>query len=304
MKVTLATPGASPETVEIDMEEGSMIRNMKTLLEPHFGDNLKLLGKKKQVMMTLADNEKVPSRIIVHGAKTFQGVSLPGVLNKEKALELQRDLKMVFEEADFQSRLKDVDRKSPTFRALIRVAQFQVLPKYGFESTEKGVQKMMDSFTTLMIDPDIVKGANELNSLLGLPLVNARPRRASDPLTELSLEQAFKLQAELYDGFEDEIFQMQLSDLGPRPDQGSPAMVGYMRKLRDLALNVQSRVLPKYGFSGDQAGVRQMVAAFGPHLENKDIQDRANMINDLLGMPQQQPAPKFADAELERMMTA
>merc|ERR1719178_515606 len=84
----------------------------------------------------------------------------------------------------------------------------------------------------------------------------------------LTLEQALNMQDELQKGFSNTAFQMKLSELQRKfPKNGAQ----FMSARTELFLEVQSAVLPRYGFEGTQRGVIQMLAAAARWNGNKDF---------------------------------
>eukprot|EP00913_Durusdinium_trenchii_P003563 g3295.t1 len=88
------------------------------------------------------------------------------------------------------------------------------------------------------------------------------------------------LQRELRDRFAEPKFQDRLQEIERKAD--GPGELA--RKRQELMLEVQSVVLPKYGFEGSRAGVYKMMAAMGPYVEQPEFTELAEEINCLLGL--------------------
>eukprot|EP00930_Biecheleria_cincta_P075853 TRINITY_DN63059_c0_g1_i1.p1 TRINITY_DN63059_c0_g1~~TRINITY_DN63059_c0_g1_i1.p1 ORF type:complete len:472 (+),score=71.63 TRINITY_DN63059_c0_g1_i1:84-1499(+) len=90
-----------------------------------------------------------------------------------------------------------------------------------------------------------------------------------------------KLQSELRDRFAEESFQTRLRQIQRRYGHSSSEL---KTKRNKLLLEVQSKVLPRYGFKGTQEGVFEMMAAMGPYVGNARFKELAEEINQLLGI--------------------
>ncbi|CAE7726930.1 Ankrd17 [Symbiodinium sp. CCMP2592] len=76
-------------------------------------------------------------------------------LTKARALALQSELLAAFTAARFQKKFHELERESsgdkdPSYRAafrkLVRKEQSQVIPRYGFDASESGVEQMLAAF--------------------------------------------------------------------------------------------------------------------------------------------------------------
>mmetsp|Transcript_24596 Transcript_24596/g.69121 ORF Transcript_24596/g.69121 Transcript_24596/m.69121 type:complete len:317 (+) Transcript_24596:117-1067(+) len=101
----------------------------------------------------------------------------------------------------------------------------------------------------------------------------------------LTREQALALCAELLAGFSAAGFQAQLRAL-----PGRPGAHGYVPGRSELALTVQGRVLPRYGFPGTTAGVQAMLDAVAPFLGDTVVSMLVGEIDEKLGLPRQTTA--------------
>lgn len=101
------------------------------------------------------------------------------------------------------------------------------------------------------------------------------------PSLSFTLKEALTIQKDLFDGFSAAWFEQKLRLLQERiPEkERSPK---YVAERQQLALLVQSRVLPRYGFTGDRSGVMGMVEAFDPFLEVEDVQNGGKVLEQLL----------------------
>mmetsp|Transcript_62045 Transcript_62045/g.116009 ORF Transcript_62045/g.116009 Transcript_62045/m.116009 type:complete len:443 (-) Transcript_62045:77-1405(-) len=131
-----------------------------------------------------------------------------------------------------------------------------------------------------------IRGFSTLGSLgsRGLIAHKAQAATSSDEELEedpaISYEEVVRLQGELRDRFANPKFQARLKEVERNAD--GPGELA--RRRQELMLEVQSIVLPKYGFEGSRAGVYKMMAAMGPYVERPEFTDLAEEINSLLGL--------------------
>merc|ERR1719245_214471 len=119
-------------------------------------------------------------------------------------------------------------------------------------------------------------------------------------MRELTLERALNLQKDLMAGFGSDDFQSKLKELATKKPQGTR---GFNFDRQKLFLTVQSKVLPMYGFEGNQRGVFEMMEAFNQHSANTEFQTNGIILNHMLGLqvgPEEPVAPAIAAAEPEK----
>lgn len=217
----------------------------------------------------------------VRGAGVTAGASRsPRVFPKEAALALQADLMMAFNTPSFQRQLHEISRQfekqSPSFKKaflkLVRSVQWEILPDYGFEQSEEGIEAMLWAFKKLKDDQDIQVNTAAINDLLtpvtedeekekeGLPAVVQKPStkfRVLD-LLQLMLKEFGKA------SFQRDIKELKLAaNYNSRrvfdPSRASANFEdpdGYfeLEGRDDLALIVQQAILPGFGFEASEIG--------------------------------------------------
>ncbi|CAE7754418.1 unnamed protein product [Symbiodinium sp. CCMP2456] len=120
----------------------------------------------------------------------------PVALSRERALALQMELMAAYSSPIFQKRLHELGREHPpgtkSFNhgrhKLIRQLQASIIPLYGFDNSEDGVQLMLEAFTCFQQDPDIQVNTVAINDLLSLDAqapTEAKRRLIQKPLTKL-----------------------------------------------------------------------------------------------------------------------
>merc|ERR1719210_1393487 len=102
----------------------------------------------------------------------------------------------------------------------------------------------------------------------------------------LTLEQALTMQKELYKGFAQDDFQKKLRALEKAHRKGSGE---YVKGRQELCLTVQSTILPKYGFDGNQRGVFSMMVCMAEFNTNAEFIEMGMRINTLLDVESTAP---------------
>lgn len=104
---------------------------------------------------------------------------------------------------------------------------------------------------------------------------------ASRKNPELTLESALSLQQDLRSGFDTPTFQRKLEALQRKhPKRGA----AFTSARSELFLEVQSSVLPKYGYGGTHEGVVDMLAAAARWNDNEQFRKNRDSLNRLLGL--------------------
>eukprot|EP00427_Karlodinium_veneficum_P000167 CAMPEP_0169167692 /NCGR_PEP_ID=MMETSP1015-20121227/60609_1 /TAXON_ID=342587 /ORGANISM="Karlodinium micrum, Strain CCMP2283" /LENGTH=435 /DNA_ID=CAMNT_0009240423 /DNA_START=78 /DNA_END=1386 /DNA_ORIENTATION=- len=291
-----ATPEGVDEMVKIDMA-WLPVRNSAVVEE----DTAPPVRPEVRTLHSGGLSSTVPKPV----AKPTTGSS-PS-LSKAQVLELLGELLKNFSSHCFQSELKQLlaenhtgnDLEVPGRRDLVMKVQSKVLPKYGLPGTSYGAMLMLDSFTPFLDDFLVNYLIADMDDKLGLPkdttasMCRGSFTKAADkqelrkPVVEepckdqkLTREQVLALANELLDGFRVKEFQEELQSLIKGCSKAE------LRPRRaELALKVQSKVLPKYGFAGTTLGVMQMLEAFAPHAGDWMVARLVSQIDEKLGLP-------------------
>eukprot|EP00931_Biecheleriopsis_adriatica_P085263 TRINITY_DN5959_c0_g1_i1.p1 TRINITY_DN5959_c0_g1~~TRINITY_DN5959_c0_g1_i1.p1 ORF type:complete len:350 (+),score=84.67 TRINITY_DN5959_c0_g1_i1:272-1321(+) len=131
-----------------------------------------------------------------------------------------------------------------------------------------------------------IRGFSSLGSLGSRGLIAREVQAAissdeeGDEEPTISYEEVTSLQKELRDRFAEKEFQVRLKEI----ENNASSSGELARKRQELMLEVQSDVLPKYGFEGSRAGVYKMMGAMGPFVEEPEFTELAEEINCLLGL--------------------
>lgn len=112
---------------------------------------------------------------------------------------------------------------------------------------------------------------------------------APHPATYLSRKEAFFLLKDLLHGFSSAEFQTHLKEL-----LKNKSTSGHVPGRSELALTVQSKVLPKYGLPGTEQGVNDMFEIILPMLGDSLIYQMMVLIEDKIGM--------HAETTLDKLM--
>lgn len=139
---------------------------------------VKLIGEQKGAWVTLADKERPPDLMRVSGIDRFR----PQPIEVDAAIRLQEELIAGFKADNFQQELsKLIGKYSHALNPqeerqmvgdvskLAFSVQKDIVPKYGFEGTPRGVNMMLEAFEPFISsqEPKIVENAREINLLLG-----------------------------------------------------------------------------------------------------------------------------------------
>lgn len=100
-----------------------------------------------------------------------------------------------------------------------------------------------------------------------------------DPL--FPIEHAFGMQMEIIEAAKDPWFQQEVANLHEE-FEGNKTSKDFQKKQAALFLKVQCRILPKYGLDGSGKGVMQMMAFYGQHMWNTELQGLIGQCNVLL----------------------
>lgn len=242
-------------------------------------------------------------------------------LTQAQVLTLLSELMEGFSSPNFQEELHALTKSSNSHKLAGRMqlalkVQSLVLPKYRLPGTSGGVLMMMRAVAPHLGNWMVSKLVGEIDETLGLPMgttcsscidlhdarleafegISRQISINSDTTTccsendipcivaakgsvRLTRKQILLMANELLEGFSTPKFQEKLHEL-----------LGNRRNKRDvpgrmeLALTVQSKVLPKYGMPGTWEGVVMMMDAVAPHMGDWMVQHMLWMIDDKLGV--------------------
>eukprot|EP00746_Dinoflagellata_sp_MGD_P152409 gnl/MRDRNA2_/MRDRNA2_83649_c0_seq1.p1 gnl/MRDRNA2_/MRDRNA2_83649_c0~~gnl/MRDRNA2_/MRDRNA2_83649_c0_seq1.p1 ORF type:complete len:735 (+),score=179.12 gnl/MRDRNA2_/MRDRNA2_83649_c0_seq1:76-2280(+) len=158
---------------------------------------------------------------------------------------------------------------------LVDDVQMNVLPRYGFLNSSEGLEEWNEALEPHLKDPEVAAILEKVNA------VKVQGTRNQKKETHLTHERAVTLQQELLEGFSSDEFQEKLRQIRER----TPDKMAQVKEFRQLALTVQSEVLPRYGFDGTDAGVKAMLIAFAPLLKDDLVKNLTLQINEVLGLP-------------------
>eukprot|EP00913_Durusdinium_trenchii_P019535 g18364.t1 len=230
---------------------------------------------------------------------------------KEKALELQQKLLESFTSPSFQLTLHELGRKYRAskgtdrraragFKQLVRKAQFEVIPEYGFPCSEEGAYERYKTDADIFVNSTIIKevlfGESQYPEIVEEDDYErfAATTSESKPQTKtviLELLQTLLLR------FGDPFIQEEVENLKREADHRAGRVLnrgvmepwvsedpeGYyhLPGRQELALDVQVDVLPSYGFEGNRKGQRKKTAT---SRSDAEVQKRFDAINMKLGM--------------------
>mmetsp|Transcript_123894 Transcript_123894/g.231855 ORF Transcript_123894/g.231855 Transcript_123894/m.231855 type:complete len:132 (-) Transcript_123894:151-546(-) len=118
-----------------------------------------------------------------------------------------------------------------------------------------------------------------IDEKLGMKFASAQ-NSSPEPNSDMTKELFMPMAKELLDGFSTADFQKKLQEL-LCTSSSKTNVPGRM----ELALTVQSKVLPKYGFPGTFEGVVMMLDAISPLMDDQIVKQLLSAIDEKLGMP-------------------
>lgn len=229
-------------------------------------------------------------------------------VSKRRALALQKELLVAFGAPDFQKALhelarihndpKGVSREFASgFCKLVRSRQVEIIPRYGYDGSEEGVEEMLRTFKEMEGDPDIYINEVAIKEALSLEVLRSPQTSDVVPAKPISKERVLELLRLHLAEFSKAFFQHKLEDLKKAADRSSgrwsiqdgealPDPEGYFHLpgRADLAFRVQKKFLPRYGFAATKDGVKEMICHCAKYLSDPDVEHLFDSLNSKLGM--------------------
>ena len=188
---------------------------------------------------------------------------------------------------------------------LVRREQMKVLPDFGFEASEHGVEAMLRAFAEWKGDCDV----QVQEKIIQDTLRSAEPKNEADhveapartrPANKFDIANMLhELQIAFSEPwFQDEIHELRVSAdyragrRNPEPgalptlDEHAVDPEGYynLSGRAALALQGHKHILPRYCFEGTPEGVRKMLLHVSTYLGDKDVDRAFDAVNCKLGM--------------------
>ncbi|CAE8624657.1 unnamed protein product, partial [Polarella glacialis] len=147
------------------------------------------------------------------------------------------------------------------FWSLVRTAQGEILPRYGFESSDRGLQELVGSLEPLAQEPDIQLVSDSIGNLLfnapceeevsGHGKLHSEARREVLSLLRAQLAAFGRMEVS------QQVEQLKLS-AGLSPEESCDEK---LPGLAELALSVQTGLLPTFGFEANRRGLSRMICS-------------------------------------------
>jgi len=231
-------------------------------------------------------------------------------LSKPRALALQNELLAAYTSARFQKKLQAIARQQgiggsgkgsrhrPTFQAalktLLRKPQMEIISGYGFAADEQGIEEMERSLQLLEEDGDVYVNKVAIEEALFGPFEDMvlEEEQPSNGIPSTN-QGVYLLLRSLFLGFSDPWFQEAILKLQHEKDardradrERRPDPDGYFHLpgRSELALEVQRRILPRFGFDATKEGVGEMIRHCSAYLTDHSIAHLFDAINRKLGM--------------------
>jgi len=232
----------------------------------------------------------------------------PVSLDHEEALALQTELLRDFSSPDFQKKLHELARKHSVkeghrnnayradFQQLVRVVQFSILPRHGFEASEQGVEAMLAAFKPLLeSDPDIFVQSVAIKDALSsaCPIVKTAPEPFALPPSKpegiVGVMSLLKNQLAWFSlaRFQKGIMYLKTVHVSTRKlptGYEDPQGWYHLPGRAELALRYQGTVLLAFGFEDNRGGVQDMIVHCAKFLKHDEVASLMDAINEKLGM--------------------
>lgn len=217
-------------------------------------------------------------------------------ITQRRAVALQNELLAAYSAPRFQKKLNELRRNcsglpSSEFRRflkdLVRSAQAEILPRYGFDATDEGLHVLATAMAPLMTDPNVLLLSTSVDEVLyGKPdpqdIRNAL-EKCDEPMIGWRTVVVFFLREQLAQVATEEVQRKvanlkQLAGCGPEDDC-------FRLPGRDeLAVNVQKQILENYGFDGNRRGVQAMITKCAENVHDPEVAVLMDGVNAGLGM--------------------
>lgn len=266
------------------------------------------LADKVQKLWKLLGLKSSPAELFIEdkSQEVSQELSVPlktekRILSKARALAFQAELLGAFSAPAFQKKLAEMSRKHFThlhdadsraeLDSILEKTKLEILPVYGYEASSKGLQDVDTDMQQFDNDADVFVNAVAIEEALfpycqtGRALATDKGplgRTGSKPTTAFTVAKLLRKQLA---AFSSPSFQNGISCLKRSADV-EQACEGYyhLRGRAELALPLQRRILPQYGFQGSRAGVLDMVSHCSQFIADPEVARLFDDINLKLGM--------------------
>mmetsp|Transcript_63016 Transcript_63016/g.117889 ORF Transcript_63016/g.117889 Transcript_63016/m.117889 type:complete len:399 (-) Transcript_63016:135-1331(-) len=262
---------------------------------PDLEDKVKKIYK----LLVLSSPEKLQK--IVEPVEPEPVSKAPPSLSKNRALAVQAELLGAFSAPGFQKKLTELSRKHQFQRCdketkaeldeLLLKEQLEIIPRYGYKGTKDGLKDFEAEMMKFGNDADIFVNSMAIEEALFPYSQTGRKypvekggmsRTGSKPTTAFTVAKLLRKQLT---AFSSPSFQHAILSLKRSADV-QQACEGYyhLQGRAELALTVQRRILPQYGFQGSRAGVLDMVSHCSHFIADPEVAQLFDDINLKLGM--------------------
>lgn len=180
--------------------------------------------------------------------------------------------------------------RQQAWRKLIRAEQFQIIPRYGFDASEQGVEDMLEEFQKWKEDSDVYVNEVSIKEALFGPAKTGHAQRCESTAPSCLHKSDTK-------EFVMRLFRAQLIAFSHPAVQKSVAY--FQGKARTahasdgyyhlpgraaIALQIHQMMLPRFGFERSRAGVQEMLIHCSKYLHDPEAARLFDDINCKLGM--------------------
>ncbi|CAE8632660.1 unnamed protein product [Polarella glacialis] len=208
--------------------------------------------------------------------------------SKAEALHLFSELLVAYSQPDFQRRMHELQRThapcSEQFgievAKLLRTVHRDILPRCGLDASSDGAQELLPALGAELLDHDVQVLAAACDEALYGPELGARSP------AKFTKRQALSLLRDQLGHFSTPEFQEQVAQLRgaipEQPQQGQDFL--QLPGRSELALTVQSELLPRHGFEGSSRGVHVMLVSCCQYVLDPEVARYVEAIHAKLGM--------------------
>jgi len=173
----------------------------------------------------------------------------------------------------------------------------EIIARYGFEPSEDGIEDMMLALKQYEDDADVYVNAMAIEEALysSRDCLQEKDTDAAgfgeaavEPYKPATTPAIYMLLRSLLLNFSEAWFQESMQKLQRKADartgRADPDGYYHLPGRAELALQVQKRVLPHFGFEGTKEGVADMIRHCAAFLPDPDVAHLFDAINKRLGM--------------------
>eukprot|EP00931_Biecheleriopsis_adriatica_P058471 TRINITY_DN34820_c0_g1_i1.p1 TRINITY_DN34820_c0_g1~~TRINITY_DN34820_c0_g1_i1.p1 ORF type:complete len:489 (-),score=123.08 TRINITY_DN34820_c0_g1_i1:128-1480(-) len=280
------------------------------------------LEKKPEVQDFTSEATTTPPSSPCLEPRTFLPHSLKPApwLTTRRALALQVELLSAYSSPRFQKKLSELAREHKTaedglsseyraaFKGLVRKEQFDIIPRYGFQMSEGGVEEMLLAYKHFGDDPDVYVNSVAIEEALtrftakqqSADLGEKKPEGAvQDPghyllASKVAVKDFLSRQLQAFSAPQ---FQRSITALKMVENSQANGVPGDLKRRcskddgyyhlsgrGELALRQQAPILEHFGFEPTSRGLQEAIWKVSKYLDDLEVAELLDGVNAKLGM--------------------